>query len=278
MLARWPDGGAKIEPLSFIRAFCVRGEQSLSAKMGEVEPSVFFVAVETSDRFDAGSDANVFLTLVGGNGEEFPEIPLKESLNHGTNNFQRKKKDLFRIHGPEVQEISSVKIWHDNTGPNPSWHLSKIQVYDTQKNAIYHFPCNRWIATDEEDGKTQLQLPCQQRTKGPPDQFPAVTIPHDCRDEKHDEKLSPPIVPQQETQVQMWPGYGYGYGGYYNPFGYGYGMGMAYPYGYGGYAYRPYGYGYGGYAYRPYGYGYGGYGYGAGLMWGGGRHSWSWSW
>ncbi len=100
-----------------------------------MEKTSYTVAVKTSDKFASGTDANVFLQLFGRKGMSAP-IQLKESINH-RNKFERNKSDVFFYDQPSVGDIESVKIWHDNSGPGPGWHLEMVlQVHDSTMNTL----------------------------------------------------------------------------------------------------------------------------------------------
>ena len=35
----------------------------------------------------------------------------------------------------------------------PGWFLDRILIEDLNENRLYEFPCNKWLATDEDDGQ-----------------------------------------------------------------------------------------------------------------------------
>lgn len=49
-------------------------------------------------------------------------------------------------------------MWHDNSGLKPAWHLDRIEVNDKLSEENYVFPCNRWLATSEDDGQICREL------------------------------------------------------------------------------------------------------------------------
>lgn len=40
-----------------------------------------------------------------------------------------------------------------------AWFLNKVEVEDTLNSERYVFPCDRWLATDEDDGQISRELP-----------------------------------------------------------------------------------------------------------------------
>ena len=55
-------------------------------------------------------------------------------------------------------KLDKVKIWHDNSGLKPAWHLDRIEIEDKLSEENYAFPCNRWLATSEDDGQICREL------------------------------------------------------------------------------------------------------------------------
>ncbi|KAM4578886.1 lipoxygenase homology domain-containing protein 1 [Fundulus diaphanus] len=123
-----------------------------------VEKTTYIIQVQTSDVGGGGTDANVFLILFGEYGDT-GTLPLKESTNR--NKFERKMKDVFRF--PEMLslgELSKVRVWHDNKGPAPGWHLEYIDVKDEAMDQTFRFPCDRWLSKKEDDGQIIRELAC----------------------------------------------------------------------------------------------------------------------
>ncbi|KAK7934244.1 hypothetical protein WMY93_005140 [Mugilogobius chulae] len=123
-----------------------------------VESTTYTIQVQTSDVGAAGTDANVFLIVFGEYGDT-GTLPLKESTNR--NKFERKGKDVFRF--PDMLslgELSKVRVWHDNKGPAPGWHLEYIDVKDETMDQTFRFPCDRWLAKNEDDRQIMRELAC----------------------------------------------------------------------------------------------------------------------
>jgi len=71
--------------------------------------------VKTSDVSGAGTDANVFVTLFGMNGDT-GELHLKKSETY-KDPFENNQLDVFTIKDLlSVGELSKCRVWHDNKG------------------------------------------------------------------------------------------------------------------------------------------------------------------
>ena len=113
------------------------------------------ITVKTSDIEDAGTDANVYITLIGISGNSG-----ERQLDNDENNFEKNKTDLFRISANGLGDLSQVRIRHDDKNDYSGWHLEYITVQTETENPqkTWTFPCNRWLATDEDDGAIDRTL------------------------------------------------------------------------------------------------------------------------
>uniref|UniRef100_A0A8C9YR90 Lipoxygenase homology PLAT domains 1 n=1 Tax=Sander lucioperca TaxID=283035 RepID=A0A8C9YR90_SANLU len=123
-----------------------------------VEPTTYIVQVKTSDNAGAGTDANVWIIIFGENGDT-GTLALKEC--NKSNKFERKQLDTFRFSDIlSMGELSKVRVWHDNSGPAPGWHLDYIDVKDEIMDKTFRFPCDRWLAKNDDDGQIMRELAC----------------------------------------------------------------------------------------------------------------------
>lgn len=115
--------------------------------------------MKTSDILGAGTDANVFVTLFGANGDS-SELELKKSETN-LNKFERNKTDIFSFNDLlSLGELTKVRIRHDNTGSigNTHWHLDWVRVDDLGKQKTYMFPCNKWLSLSKDDKQIVREL------------------------------------------------------------------------------------------------------------------------
>ena len=81
------------------------------------------------DKLGAGTDANIFLTLTGENGDS-PEIPLKDSETN-RNKFERAQTDIFKITNPDLGKVFKIKLRSDYSGLlNAKWFCQEV-TYST---------------------------------------------------------------------------------------------------------------------------------------------------
>ncbi|XP_059165221.1 lipoxygenase homology domain-containing protein 1-like [Physella acuta] len=94
-------------------------------KTPELTPRVTYtITLKTSEYFDAGTDAKVYIKLKGLKGTTGCIYLIDE---HKTA-FKPGKVDMFTAKAKDVGMPSSIEIGHDNTGPNPAWGLDYVEV------------------------------------------------------------------------------------------------------------------------------------------------------
>lgn len=124
----------------------------LEGGLKEIE---YTVKVKTGDLLGAGTDANVFVTITGDKGDT-GERQLQDSNNK--NKFEQAQEDIFKINAVDLGKLTKLKIWHDNKGGGGAWFLDYVEVDDPESKKSYFFPCQRWLATDEDDGQLMRTL------------------------------------------------------------------------------------------------------------------------
>ncbi|XP_044287456.1 lipoxygenase homology domain-containing protein 1 isoform X2 [Varanus komodoensis] len=121
----------------------------------QLEANSYEVHVITGIVWGAGTDANVYLSIYGERGDT-GERHLKRS-NH-INKFEKGQVDIFTVQAIDLGELKKVRIRQDNSGPNPAWFLERIEIIDTKEESTYYFPCQRWLAVEEDDGQIAREL------------------------------------------------------------------------------------------------------------------------
>ncbi|XP_040289065.1 oxygen-regulated protein 1 [Bufo bufo] len=117
------------------------------------------IIVYTGDVRGAGTDANVYIILFYGNGFSIGPVWLKEPQEE-SKPFQNGKVDTFIIATKTIGRFSHIEIGHDGKGLGNGWFLEKVEIVTEFTNEKALFSCNRWLAEDEDDGRTVIQLYC----------------------------------------------------------------------------------------------------------------------
>uniref|UniRef100_A0A452T4T2 Lipoxygenase homology domains 1 n=1 Tax=Ursus maritimus TaxID=29073 RepID=A0A452T4T2_URSMA len=142
-----------------------KGKKTLVCEMcavidGEemMEWTSYTVSVKTSDILGAGTDANVFIIIFGENGDS-GTLALKQSTNW--NKFERNNTDTFNFSDMlNLGHLCKLRVWHDNKGIFPGWHLGYIDVRDNSRDETFRFQCDRWLSRSEGDRQTLRDLAC----------------------------------------------------------------------------------------------------------------------
>ncbi|NP_001401328.1 lipoxygenase homology domain-containing protein 1 isoform 2 [Mus musculus] len=120
------------------------------------EPNTYEVQVITGNVPKAGTDANVYLTIYGEEYGDTGERPLKKSDK--SNKFEQGQTDTFTIYAIDLGALTKIRIRHDNTGNRPGWFLDRVDITDVNNETTYYFPCQRWLAVEEDDGQLSREL------------------------------------------------------------------------------------------------------------------------
>ncbi|XP_038600030.1 lipoxygenase homology domain-containing protein 1 isoform X2 [Tachyglossus aculeatus] len=120
------------------------------------EDNSYEVQVITGKVPNAGTDANVFLNIYGEEYGDTGERPLWRSEN--MNKFEEGQVDTFTINAIDLGPLKKLRIRHDNSGNSPGWFLDRVDITDQNNEITYYFPCQRWLAVDEDDGQISREL------------------------------------------------------------------------------------------------------------------------
>ncbi|XP_015757568.1 PREDICTED: uncharacterized protein LOC107336976 [Acropora digitifera] len=129
------------------------GTDGQSAEVRTTEDFKYSVDIYTGDKWLAGTDANVLITIFGEKGDSG-----EKKLDNSRNNFERGQKDSFRISSGDLGRLTKIWIGHDNTGVAAAWFLDKVTVEDLQSGEIGTFSCQRWLSTSDGDGLITREL------------------------------------------------------------------------------------------------------------------------
>ncbi|XP_072913702.1 polycystin family receptor for egg jelly-like [Hemitrygon akajei] len=108
------------------------------------DAACYLVTLYTGGRPDAGTTADVFLTLVGMSSES--DAYLLHHPEHQT--FRRNSVDTFLLTARiDLGELTFIRVWHNNVGPSPSWYLSRVKVQNVLTGQQWYFFCRKWLTT-----------------------------------------------------------------------------------------------------------------------------------
>lgn len=104
------------------------------------------ITVKTGDRKKAGTDANIYITLIDSDGGS--TFPTKLD-NLFRDDFERGRTDKFTIKDPvDIKKIERIELWRDNAGIGAEWFVDTIEIKNAHSETPYIFPLYRWIKAD----------------------------------------------------------------------------------------------------------------------------------
>ena len=72
----------------------------------------------------AGTDANVYVNIVGSHGQTGKIMLIKSQTNK--NPFEKGQTDIFSVHGLPVGKIVKIQVGHDNSGFASAWYVDNV--------------------------------------------------------------------------------------------------------------------------------------------------------
>jgi hypothetical protein len=92
--------------------------------------------------------AQVSFILIGEDNETEPRVLMDERRKV----LQKGDTDTFVLAVPApLGNLSTLRIWHDDSGKSPGWFFFQMQVTDLQTKEKTLFICQRWLARNEDD-------------------------------------------------------------------------------------------------------------------------------
>ncbi|KAL4225451.1 Lipoxygenase y domain-containing protein 1 [Mactra antiquata] len=119
----------------------------------KLEKKIYTVNVKTGNKSGSGTNANVFLTIIGDKGDTGERKLAKSETNF--DKFENNQTDVFKVEAADLGKVYKIRIRHDNSGFSPAWYLEYIEVIDNADNDTYKFHCERWLAKNKDDMKTE---------------------------------------------------------------------------------------------------------------------------
>ncbi|XP_059168642.1 allene oxide synthase-lipoxygenase protein-like isoform X2 [Physella acuta] len=110
--------------------------------------SDYMIYVQTGDRRNAGTDANVRIVMHDEYGHSSLPITLD---NYFKNDFERGCLDTFHVPSNKIKnlqrmgKIVRIEVWKDDAWAASDWYVDKIVIENRVTNNTFVFPIFRWI-------------------------------------------------------------------------------------------------------------------------------------
>ncbi|XP_062045872.1 oxygen-regulated protein 1 [Lepus europaeus] len=117
--------------------------------------TIYEIYVATGELWNAGTVANVFISIYGEKGDTGSRQLFKST---STCNFLRGQTDTFFLEAVHLGDLYKIVIGHDGLGPGNGWFLEDVVVKDPTTSHEYTFFCHRWLDQGEDDGKIVREL------------------------------------------------------------------------------------------------------------------------
>ena len=109
--------------------------------------------MKTTDERGAGSDAAVFVKLIGETG-----VTDNIVLESGSNDFERGETNEFKVQTKDIGKLVKIRIGHDGKGFGAGWHMDSAEIEDEDTREVWKFECHRWFDEDQDDGLIVREL------------------------------------------------------------------------------------------------------------------------
>jgi hypothetical protein len=113
------------------------------------------ITVATGTLNDAGTDANVFITLGSGpvptdvnDCRAFPEQPLEA---RGLADFERGQTDVFRISDRDLADVPWICLRRERPD-RPGWFVNTVTIQREDTSQVWQFLVFRWLALNKQPG------------------------------------------------------------------------------------------------------------------------------
>ena len=126
----------------------------------EAKPGVpYTITLKTGDAKNAGTSAKVYIELIGEQSRKHKVEPSSGRIFLNNQDLKARRTDIFTVQVDKMMSpLSRIIIGHDNSGSGPGWFLDSVAVECKTIGMTQIFPCNRWLAKDEDDHKIELEL------------------------------------------------------------------------------------------------------------------------
>ncbi|NWZ20845.1 LOXH1 protein, partial [Asarcornis scutulata] len=145
----------------FTEAQCLFGEDGSETvtELAAVRPDkaplrevLYSVSVHTGTLPASGTDADIFITIFGEQGDS-----CKRRLNHS--HFERGQVSISEMRAVDLGQLSQVLVEHNNVGYGAGWYLDRIVIHESGKtDGQYAFLCQQWLDSGVGDARMERML------------------------------------------------------------------------------------------------------------------------
>jgi hypothetical protein len=110
-------------------------------------PADYVVGVRTRGERNSGTDANVFITVIGTTAS-LNDVQLKDSMSH-MDKFERGSVDWFLFSLPKpLGDVTRVALRSDNSGMFASWSPERVVIFDRKCGSDSVWSCDGSLNKD----------------------------------------------------------------------------------------------------------------------------------
>ncbi|XP_009887496.1 PREDICTED: lipoxygenase homology domain-containing protein 1 [Charadrius vociferus] len=117
--------------------------------------TVYEVHVTTGDLWNAGTEADVYISVYGERGDTGSRQLLRSQK---PKKFLKGQTDIFAVEAVHLGHLYKIVIGHNGLGTGNGWFLDKVVVKDPITDLDYAFLCHRWLDQGQDDGNIAREL------------------------------------------------------------------------------------------------------------------------
>ncbi|XP_041329697.1 oxygen-regulated protein 1 [Pyrgilauda ruficollis] len=118
--------------------------------------TVYKVHVTTGDLWNAGTEADVYISVYGERGDTGSRQLLRSQK---PKKFLKGQTDVFAVEAVHLGCLYKIVIGHNGLGSGNGWFLDKVVIKDPITDLDYTFLCHRWLDQGQDDGNIARELP-----------------------------------------------------------------------------------------------------------------------
>uniref|UniRef100_A0A8C0B9D8 Oxygen-regulated protein 1 n=1 Tax=Buteo japonicus TaxID=224669 RepID=A0A8C0B9D8_9AVES len=110
--------------------------------------TVYEVHVTTGELWNAGTEADVYISVYGERGDTGSRQLLRSQK---PKKFLKGQTDIFAVEAVHLGHLYKIVIGHNGLGSGNGWFLDKVVIKDPVTDLDFTFLCHRWL----DQGRTQ---------------------------------------------------------------------------------------------------------------------------